>query len=124
MVAFKCSAHAREHARQAYQTLKSTQPKTLLIYRSKASAKRRGVDFSITQDDLETIPATCPILGIPIVFGEGGKGPHSPSLDRVDNTYGYVPGNVRIISNRANSLKSDMTLVQVEQLLRYMRREI
>jgi len=123
-VAFKCSNHAREHARQAYQTLKLTQPKTLLIYRSKASAKRRGVPFTIKQDDLEDIPATCPVLGIPIVFGEGGKGPNSPSLDRVNNAFGYIPGNVRIISNRANSLKSDMSLTQVEQLLRYMRREI
>ena len=31
----------------------------------------------------------------------------SPSLDRIDSTKGYVPGNVWVISNKANRMKSN-----------------
>jgi len=36
-------------------------------------------------------------------------GPNSPSLDRIDNSKGYVKGNVIVVSWRYNSLKKDGT---------------
>jgi hypothetical protein len=40
----------------------------------------------------------------------------SPSLDRVDPRKGYVPGNVRVISDRANRLKGDRSLSEIQAL--------
>ena len=45
--------------------------------------------------------------------------PDTPSLDRRDNSKGYVRGNVRVISWRANSRKSDLTALELWQIYRY-----
>jgi len=45
----------------------------------------------------------------------------APSIDRVDNSKGYVPGNVRIISWRANRLKNDATVEEMELIIKYMK---
>ena len=48
---------------------------------------------------------------------------NSPSLDRIRPQLGYVAGNVRVISNRANHLKSNGTISEFEAVLAYMKRE-
>lgn len=87
-----------------------------MFYNAKARAGKAGLPFTITIDDL-TIPSHCPILGIPIfpVKGRGG-GDNSPSLDRIRNELGYVRGNVIVISNRANRLKSDATIKELRDI--------
>lgn len=92
------------------------------LIRCKARAKLKNLEFSITECDLE-IPIYCPILGIKIEINNGTHlfaAPNSPSVDRVNNTKGYVKGNVRVISNKANLRKSDLTLEQVKKLVQYM----
>jgi hypothetical protein len=72
------------------------------------------------------IPKYCPILGIELHSGKGvshGFKDNLASLDRVDSSLGYVPGNIRVISWRANRLKSDNTIETLEKLLAYMRNE-
>lgn len=80
---------------------------------AKHRAQRNGIEFCIELDDI-VIPELCPILGTPL---------KAPSLDRIDNSRGYLPGNVGVISRRANAIKGDLTLDQVEALFRYMKRE-
>jgi hypothetical protein len=94
-----------------------------LLYEAKKRATKKGIDFSINADDL-VIPEVCPVLGIPIIISSSGSGTsNSPSLDRVDSSQGYTPCNVRVISWRANRLKSDATLHEVESLAKYMREQ-
>jgi hypothetical protein len=67
------------------------------------------------------IPVICPVLGIPIMMGtnEGmktGPSPYSPSVDRIDNTKGYIKGNVQVISHKANTMKNSAT---PEQLIKF-----
>lgn len=90
------------------------------LYRScKKRASREGLDFNIDFEDI-TIPSVCPILNEELVsFGEDRR--YWPSVDRVDNTLGYVKGNVRVISYKANMMKSDLLIWQVENLLDYMK---
>lgn len=80
---------------------------------AKARAFRRGMEFTITVEDV-VIPTRCPVLGIEIVI-EAGKSvqPGAPSLDRIDNALGYTPANVRVISHRANALKRDASREEV-----------
>ena len=64
--------------------------------------------WSLPFDTLE-FPQYCPYLGLELdySYGKGGIKPNSPSFDRIDSTKDYIEGNVQIISNRANSMKSD-----------------
>ena len=95
-------------------------PERVLCSMAKRRAKEKGLKFSIDETDIE-IPIICPILGIPIVkvYTKGkntGPTPNSPSLDRIDNSKGYVKDNVRVISHKANTMKHSATS---EDLLRF-----
>ena len=94
----------------------------LMWHRAKASAKRKGIPFTIEVGDI-IIPKKCPVLGIPLKFRPENRD-FSPSLDRRDSLLGYVPGNIFVISNRANRIKSDATVVELTRLLRYTKRNL
>jgi hypothetical protein len=66
------------------------------------------------------IPDHCPILGMKLERGLDGGLDNSPSLDRIIPALGYVPGNVRVISNRANRIKSDSTPEELSRILTYV----
>ncbi|NCW69656.1 MAG: hypothetical protein EBV86_14045 [Marivivens sp.] len=85
-------------------------------------AKKTGKEFTITQEDLEW-PTHCPILGVELKYGGNSteEKHNSFSLDRIDNSKGYVKGNVRVISARANSLKSNATIEELENIIKYMK---
>lgn len=85
----------------------------------KSRCKKWGVEFNLTIDDI-IIPDTCPILGIPIEHGKGYRTDNSPSVDRIDNSVGYVKGNVHVISMRANRIKNDSTLEELRLIVEYL----
>ena len=72
-------------------------------------AKRHGLPFSITLEDMPHVPSFCPVLGIPIAKARKKPSDNSPSLDRIIRPLGYVKGNVRIVSQRANRIRNDAT---------------
>lgn len=88
-------------------------------------AKERGIPFSITAADLTPV-THCPLLGILLDFAKKGRGAaaNSPSIDRIDPTKGYVPGNVWVISSKANRMKSDATLSELEMLVAKLREKM
>lgn len=86
-----------------------------MVRAAKARATKTGVPFALCPDDI-TIPAECPVLGIPIIVGADKASDNSPSLDRVVPRMGYVPGNVLVISNRANRIKNDATPTELRQV--------
>jgi len=63
-------------------------------------------------------PDYCPILGIKIDSKLGIN--HRPSFDRVIPKYGYIKGNVEIISYKANRLKSNMHLIDFKKFVEYL----
>ena len=93
-------------------------PEYFLWKAAKRRAKTKGLDFDIEVSDI-IIPQLCPLLNIPIIHqtGKGCRSPHSPSLDRIKNHLGYVKGNILVVSWRANFLKSDATIEELELLL-------
>jgi len=85
---------------------KQKDPVKFLLTKTKAHAKSKGIEFNIESTDF-VMPEMCPVLGIPITPFEKGLAPGTPSFDRIDPCKGYVKGNVKIISYRANRLKCD-----------------
>lgn len=85
-----------------------------MLHRAKRRSRIKGLDFCITLADIEPIPDVCPVLGLTLNWDRAGlPAGDSPSLDRIDNSLGYVPGNVAVISNRANMIKCDATAEEV-----------
>lgn len=64
-------------------------------------------------------PTHCPALGIELDY-TGKDLTSSWSIDKFDPTLGYTPGNVGIISRRANQIKSDATAAEVRQVANWM----
>lgn len=90
------------------------EPDKELWRRAQKRAQRFGIPFYLPETSL-LIPPFCPVLGIPLRSG-GERSPGSPSLDRIVPVLGYIEGNVRVISDRANRLKGDHTLVELRAL--------
>jgi hypothetical protein len=98
-------------------------PQNAMLVKTKSHAKAIGVDFSLTKNDV--IWSThCPVLGVELRYDQLGLKSERyarPTLDRWDATKGYVPGNVFVISWKANMAKSNLTADQLEALARYAR---
>lgn len=90
-------------------------PERTLVRQAKARAEKKGIEFSITEQDIQ-IPELCPVFGFKLYWhlkaGAGGKF-DSISLDRIDNNKGYIPGNVQVISSLANRMKTAATPEQL-----------
>jgi len=91
-----------------------------ILAQARMRAKRDGVPFTITLKDI-VIPKRCPVFGTLIKKGDKSR-ENSPSLDRKQNNLGYVPGNVFIISCRANRIKNDSTPEELRAVLSYVGR--
>lgn len=64
----------------------------------------------------------CACCGKPFDFAlDKGHNSDSASLDRVDNTVGYVEGNVAVICRRCNRIKADATADELEAIAAYIR---
>jgi hypothetical protein len=100
-------------------TWKRNHPKVLLVNWSRHRAKTMNIPFSITADDFE-IPEVCPVLGIELKKGNGKLQDSSPTLDRINPTLGYVRGNIKVISYKANRIKNNGSLSDLKAVVRYM----
>jgi hypothetical protein len=98
-------------------------PAEYMIRRAYTRAAKKGLDFSITVDDITPLPDVCPVFGIPLVIGNGQQHPWAHSLDRIDNSLGYIKGNVVVISYKANRLKNDGTAEEHEAIAAWMRKQ-
>ena len=97
---------------KSYYKLKAERPGKVLFDTARKRARANGAEFSITVDDV-VVPEFCPLLGIKLAPGDGVAGPCSPSLDRIDSDKGYIPGNVWVLSHKANRMKQNATVAEL-----------
>lgn len=107
-----------ESIRRAGARHRAAYPDRLMLARAKRRAEASGIPFDLNTEDI-SIPDVCPVLGLPLSVsqGSGAPGHCSPSLDRIIPELGYVRGNVRVISHRANALKSNATISELRAVL-------
>ena len=79
--------------------------KRYLLRLSKNHAKSKNIEHTISIKDI-IIPEECPILKTKFI---GNNKKYTYSIDRVNNTKGYIPGNIKIISRLANTMKNNAT---------------
>lgn len=93
-----------------------------MVERARERARIKGLPFDLDSPSLQ-IPPRCPALGVELEVGKG-RTDRSPSLDRIVPCDGYVGGNVRVISDRANRLKGGRSFVEIQSLARRGRRSL
>lgn len=92
-----------------------------MIKQIKARAKVRGIEFDLTIEDLRELPESCPVFGFPLDYTRTKAGFNSPTVDRIDNSKGYISGNIIIVSRKANTMKSDGTVSDMLALYEFYR---
>lgn len=93
---------ANEMARRGKQW-RLDNPEANLLTKARQRAKKNGLECTITIEDIK-IPTHCPYLGT-LISRYGGSGPDVPTLDRINPNRGYVPGNIIVVSFKANTMK-------------------
>lgn len=95
-----------------HKTYRAENRNRRMLADAKARAKKGSFPCTIELQDV-FIPNECPLLNVPFQR----KGPYAPSLDKIIPALGYVPGNVLVISCRANSIKHNATLEELQKLI-------
>ena len=98
-------------------------PSEQMLRRAKARAKREGYEFNLTIEDVSPLPKYCPVFGEELRPSIGQQDVWTYSLDRIDNSKGYIKGNVAIMSYRANRLKNDGSADDHEKIAAWMRKQ-
>lgn len=90
-----------------------------MLRAAKGRAAKLGLPFNLTAEDV-AIPMRCPALDIPIIVGSPSASDNSPSLDRLRPEFGYVRGNVLVLSNRANRIKNNASPYELRRLADFL----
>lgn len=91
-----------------------------MFTRTRKRAMELGIPFELKS--MHDIPyAThCPVFGVELV--QNGRGDFSPSLDKIRPELGYVKGNVIVVSDLANRIKSNATPEQIMAVAKFYKR--
>ena len=122
----KNKAKSLDNAKQWREKQKETgkvkySPEGQMLSRARQRAKRDNLPFDLDIDYIRSIWVdTCPVLGIKLEVSKNGwSSNNSPSLDKVVPSKGYVKGHVNIISWRANRIKFDATVEELQLIVEY-----
>lgn len=116
---------AKTYDRRTYQNRSPEQRKKAILNGVKHNARKRKIEFSLEWDKIEW-PEFCPVLGIKLNYKAPTNARNSydsPSIDRHNPKLGYVPSNIVVMSWRANRIKTDACINELEKLVSYLRRK-
>lgn len=83
-----------------------------LLERAKDRSKRKNFICDLTIEDI-IIPEKCPLLNEEFKYGSIHDKWFTYSIDRIDNSKGYVKGNIQVITYLANTMKSHASKKQL-----------
>jgi hypothetical protein len=112
------SADQREGKRQRDRYRRANRTKEQWLKEALAKARRRaracGLAFDLDVSDFWNLPDYCPVFAdIRLNYSGGPRNDSTASLERIDNSLGYIRDNVIIVSWRANNTKKDATVPEV-----------
>tara|TARA_R110000822_G_scaffold25816_3_gene77983 strand:+ start:868 stop:1335 length:468 start_codon:yes stop_codon:yes gene_type:complete len=107
----KLRADCRTCYNKYYRDNNHKYAKTHMVYDAKTRAKKKNMDFNLLKKDIH-FPEICPVLNIKLVHGREDW-QNSPTIDRIDNTKGYLINNCIVVSCLANTIKNSATPKQI-----------
>jgi hypothetical protein len=114
--------HPEEHKRRTLTRYHDSKvdPDLFLFKMVRQRARHLEIEFALAPEDV-VIPECCPVLGIKLSAPGGGLCENSPTVDRFNPEKGYTKGNVAVMSMKANRLKNNATIAELEAILAWMR---
>lgn len=94
-----------------------------MLKRAEKRAEKSNIPFNLKQEDIK-IPEYCPALNVKLEIkncGKKGPGPFSPSLDKIVPELGYINTNVIVISHKANQIKNNASISEIEKILEWLK---
>lgn len=117
----RCKPCRKVYSKYHYSKWHKNNPEMRMFLTARSRAHKKKIPFTITVEDI-VIPEYCPVLGIKLERNGGKNNPATPSLDKFIPAKGYVPENIHVISWRANWIKQDSTVDEIERLALWMRK--
>jgi hypothetical protein len=109
----------KETHREQESVRRSKDKKSVMLTNAKARAMKNNLEFSITKKDI-IFTDLCPVFDIKLDYNLKKISDNSPTIDRIDSKKGYMPDNIKIISWKANRVKSNASIEEIEAILSYM----
>lgn len=85
-----------------------------LMTNARSRANFKNLEFTLKLDDILPLPAFCQYTKVPLKYNRENED-NSASIDRIDNSKGYIPGNVKIVTQQINKIKGDLSLEQLQE---------
>lgn len=109
--AYRNSAKHKASKDKWYREKLANVPEHMMCIQAKRRAREAGVPFDLTPEAIRAVwprDNRCPVT-LHEFATKGGRGANhdSPSLDRIRPEWGYICGNIAVISRQANWMKSD-----------------
>ena len=95
------------------------------LARKRNNVKHEGKwEWTLTNKDIPWTN-TCPILGEKLLWQSpyDRRQPHSPTFVRIDQTKGYVKGNVMVVSYVASCMLRLGTLKDFEKIVQFLQQQ-
>lgn len=112
----------RDKTNKYKKELRKRNPLSIMLQGARNRSKKYGLPFNLTLEDLQSeYQDVCPVLGINICVNTGHVKENSITLDRIVPELGYVKGNIAIISHKANTIKNNATVAELERVLQWLK---
>ena len=117
-------SYCRECEKKRFKEAYKKDPIPQMLSNSKIRAKAKKLPHNITSDDIREVwpkDNICPVLKKPFEMGFKSRKTKSmaPSLDKIIPSKGYTKGNIVVISDIVNRLKSDASLEDLKKIINF-----
>jgi len=117
-------SYCRECEKKRFKEVYKKDPIPQMLSNSKIRAKAKKLPHNITSDDIREVwpkDNICPVLKKPFEMGfkSGKTKSMAPSLDKIIPSKDYTKGNIVVISDIVNRLKSDASLEDLKKIINF-----
>ena len=111
---YRAQPEAKIKAAKSAKERQQRNPQAYMLQHIKSRTKRLGIICTITETDI-LIPEYCPVFPwIALTINNGKLGASSATVDRIDPELGYIPGNIQVMSHKANAMKQNATTKELK----------
>ena len=114
-----------EHGGYSESSSYESRVKHQALVNIKERSRRRGYESDLDIADLPELTDVCPVLGLKYNKGSLKDKNASPSIDRKNTNLPYLKkykNNLVFISHRANRIKSDASVEEIQKVLEYLQK--